>query len=103
MKVLGINKIILKKYGVYSVEVAEEMARCLKKLTSCDLCVAITGLAGPNGGTEAIPVGTVCLGIGYLDQYFTFKKWFSGDRLAIRKKAVSLALCESIRLLKSEK
>jgi PncC family amidohydrolase len=102
MKVLGINKNILKKYGVVSSECAEEMARCLKKLTNCELCIAITGVAGPSGGTESIPVGTVCVSIGYLEKYLMFKKWFSGDRLAIRNKAVSLALSESIRLIKNE-
>jgi PncC family amidohydrolase len=102
MKVLGIQEKTLKKYGVTSIECAGEMARCLKKLTDCELCVSITGIAGPAGGTEETPVGTVCFGICFHDACLTFKEWFPGDRLSVRKKAVSFALSESIFLLKNE-
>lgn len=101
MKVLGVNQNTLKKYGVVSEEVAGEMAKCLKKLTECDLSLSITGIAGPLGGSDAVPVGTVCLGIAFQEQTVTYKKWFPGDRASVRKKAVSFALAESILLLKN--
>jgi len=102
MRILGINKTTIKKHGVVSVECAEEMARCLKKLTECDLAVSITGMAGPTGGTEAVPIGTVCVGIAFLEEIRTFKKWFSGDRNAVRNKAASFALSESIRWMRCD-
>ena len=101
MKILGVDENILKQYGVVSVEFAREMARCLKNLTKCELNVAITGMAGPTGGTEAVPVGTVCIGIAYLDQLLTFQERFSGDRTAVRNKAAAYALARSILLLRN--
>lgn len=101
MKILGVDENILKKYGVVSTECAREMARCLKNLTKCELNVAITGIAGPMGGSEAVPVGTVCIGIAYLDQLLSFREWFSGDRNAVRDKAAAFALAQSILLLRN--
>jgi len=102
MKVLGVSESILRRHGVVSEESAGEMARCLKKLTECELCVSITGLAGPTGGTEATPVGTVCFGFAFFDEVKTFRQWFSGDRNAVRAKAASYALAQSLVLLKNQ-
>lgn len=102
LKVLGVHADTLKNFGVVSVEIAAEMAKGLRKLSDCDLGIAITGIAGPTGGTETVPVGTVCFGFCLHDTIFTFKEWFSGDRQAIRQKAVSYALIQSIELLKNE-
>lgn len=102
MKVLGVPEEILKNHGVVSVESAGEMAKCLKKLTECELCISITGLAGPQGGTTEIPVGTVCFGIAFLDQIFTYREWFSGDRNTVRNKAAAFALAESVLMLKNQ-
>jgi nicotinamide-nucleotide amidase len=103
MKVLGVSESVLRTHGVVSEESAGEMARCLKKLTECELCISITGLAGPTGGTPEIPIGTVCFGIALLEEVTTFRKWFSGDRNAVRAKAVSFALAQSLVLLKKPK
>jgi PncC family amidohydrolase len=102
LKVLGVHVDTIKKNGIVSVQTAEEMAKGLKKLTECDLGIAITGIAGPAGGTETVPVGTVCFGFSFHDTLLSFKEWFSGDRQAIRQKAVSFALIQSILLLKNE-
>jgi len=102
LKVLGVRADTLKKNGVISVQTAEEMAKGLKRLSECDLGIAITGIAGPAGGTDSVPVGTVCFGFSFHDTVRTFKEWFSGDRQAIRQKAVSFALIQSILLLKNE-
>lgn len=100
MKILGIDENTLKQYGVVSEECAREMARCLKNLTNCEMNVAITGMAGPTGGTEAVPVGTVCIGIAFLDQLLSFREKFSGDRSAVRNKAAAYALAQAILLLR---
>jgi nicotinamide-nucleotide amidase len=102
MRILGIPKKTLETHGAVSLECAGEMARCLKKLTDCQLAISITGLAGPAGGTPELPVGTVFFGIALLNEARTFKKWFSGDRNAVRNKAVSFALSESIRWIRCD-
>jgi len=101
MRILGIDDSCLKRHGAVSLACAEEMAKCLKKITNCELAISITGIAGPAGGTEANPVGTVYFGFAYFDKILTYKKWFSGDRMLIRKKAVSFALAEAIVIIKT--
>ncbi|MDD3126290.1 MAG: CinA family protein [Candidatus Izemoplasmatales bacterium] len=103
MKILGVDESCFEAYGTFSIECAEEMARCLKKITNCELGIAITGIAGPSGGTETNPVGTVYFGFAFLDKLFSYKKWFSGDRTMVRKKAVSFALAEAIVIIKTTK
>jgi nicotinamide-nucleotide amidase len=56
---LGVKAETLDQYGAVSEETAAEMAAGLKKVTSCRLCISVTGIAGPNGGTEEKPVGLV--------------------------------------------
>ena len=56
---LGVNPKTLEKYGAVSSEVAIEMAEGLKRITNSRLCVSVTGIAGPGGGTTEKPVGLV--------------------------------------------
>ena len=86
MKLLGVRKDTLEKYTVYSEEVAGEMAEGLQKLTGADVCVAITGIAGPEGGTEETPVGTVFIGVKYKNKLSVTRHSFAGvgrDRVRI--------------------
>lgn len=59
---LGVNKDTIDRYDVVSEEVAKEMAAGVAKLMETDFALATTGYAGPGGGTDTIPVGTVCFG-----------------------------------------
>ena len=61
MDELGVREDTLEKYGAVSTETAAEMARGLAEKTGSRLCVSITGIAGPGGGTEEKPVGTFCV------------------------------------------
>jgi len=61
-KLLGVSKETIEKYGVVSYEVAEEMARCLKNITSADISISVTGNAGPTSGDETKPLGKVFVG-----------------------------------------
>ena len=60
---LGVNKDTLDKYGAVSKETAIEMAEGLKRVTGSRLCISVTGVAGPDGGTEEKPVGLVHLAV----------------------------------------
>ncbi len=62
-KLLGVKQETLEKYTVYSRETALEMSRGVRELTGADVGVGITGIAGPGGGTEDKPVGTVFVAV----------------------------------------
>ncbi|BBF42095.1 molybdopterin binding motif, CinA N-terminal domain / C-terminal domain of CinA type S [Lachnospiraceae bacterium KM106-2] len=91
-KYLDVNKSTLKKYTAVSEQVAKEMAKGAALGTNADVSVAITGLAGPNGGSEEKPVGLVYIGC-YVNEHVTVKKYnFAGDRQKVREYAVISAL-----------
>lgn len=62
---LGVSEETLKKYGAVSEEIAIEMAEGLEKVCGSDLCISITGISGPDGGTEDKPVGLSYIAICY--------------------------------------
>ena len=62
IKYLGVSPETIAKYGVVSEEVVSEMAAGVAKETDADVGIAISGIAGPGGGTEKKPVGMVCFG-----------------------------------------
>ena len=65
MDILGVKKETLDKFGAVSAETAMEMAIGLKKKSQSDICISVTGVAGPDGGTEETPVGTAYIGLVY--------------------------------------
>ncbi|MBQ9707959.1 MAG: competence/damage-inducible protein A, partial [Firmicutes bacterium] len=64
---LGVSPETLEKYGAVSEETAREMVEGLYERTGCDVCVSVTGIAGPGGGTPEKPVGLVYIGFKYGD------------------------------------
>lgn len=89
---LGVKKSTLQKYGAVSEKTAEEMAKGAATMCKADVAVAITGIAGPDGGTAEKPVGLVYIAC-YVKGKCTVKKCqFSGNRGKIRESAVSSAL-----------
>lgn len=91
-KILGVSKSTLKKYGAVSEQTAKEMATGGVFATDADVCIAITGLAGPDGGTDEKPVGLVYIAC-YLKDNVTVEKYqFKGDRGKIREQSVVKAL-----------
>ena len=78
MKELGVKKETLDKYGAVSEETAREMVEGLYESTGCDVCISVTGIAGPGGGSSEKPVGLVYIGFKYGDKCFVTKKLSNG-------------------------
>lgn len=98
---LGVQLETLKKYGAVSEETAKEMVLGLQRITGSDICLAITGIAGPGGGTEEKPVGLVYIAAMYGDRFITQKLTLAGDRDRIRKLSLLHALDMIRKLIKS--
>lgn len=90
---LGVRQASIQRFGAVSEIVAAEMARGVRGAAHADFAVAVTGIAGPDGGTPDKPVGTVCFGwVGPDDEPETETCLFSGDRDEVRRKTVAYAL-----------
>lgn len=87
-KYLEVSKSTLKKFGAVSEQTAKEMATGGVFATDSDACVAVTGLAGPDGGTEEKPVGLVYIATYMKDKVSVEKYQFKGNRDKIREQAV---------------
>lgn len=90
---LGVSPETIAHYNVVSEAVAAEMAAGVAKKAGCEVGIATTGLAGPGGGTEKIPVGTVCFGFSVCGAVVTSTMHFSGlTRNEVREKSTEYAL-----------
>lgn len=91
---LGVSRKTLLDFGAVSSETALEMAEGALRASNADIAVAVTGIAGPDGGTDDKPVGLVYIGIACLKngESETFKNIFAGDRATIRMAGVVTAL-----------
>ena len=100
-KILDVSKDTINTHGAVSQEVVEEMVDGALKKSRANLGVAISGIAGPGGGTTERPVGTVCLAWKLNDlPASSVTEVFEGSREEVRFKSVSKALKEAINLLK---
>ena len=91
-KCLGVKKSTLKTEGAVSAKCAKEMAKGCCFVTKADICLSITGIAGPGGGTEEKPVGTVFMGCCFNDKVVTREFHFTGNRSKIREQTTAHAL-----------
>ncbi|RHT59507.1 competence/damage-inducible protein A [Clostridium sp. AM29-11AC] len=89
---LDVSKSTLRKYGAVSAQTAKEMAKGGVFATDADVCVAITGLAGPDGATPEKPVGLVYIACYMNDKVQVEEFHFKGDRQKIREQSVVQAL-----------
>jgi PncC family amidohydrolase len=97
-KLLGVEKMTLEKFGAVSEEVAIEMASGCKNRLDTDIGISITGIAGPGGGSEEKPVGTVWIGIATKSSVKAKRFLFPGDRDSVREQSCY----EAIKLLMEE-
>ncbi|MAF85222.1 MAG: damage-inducible protein CinA [Dehalococcoidales bacterium] len=92
IKVIGVKKDTINKYGAVSYQVAEEMARGGKKILAVDICLADTGIAGPGGATREKPVGLLYIGFSSPIGTYTQKHVFRGNREQNKQEAAESAL-----------
>lgn len=91
-ELLGVSHDTLEKYGAVSRETAEEMAEGAAKAAHTDAAVAVTGIAGPDGGTKEKPVGLVYIGVNVRGNVEVREYHFSGSRQKIRESVTAAAL-----------
>jgi nicotinamide-nucleotide amidase len=89
---LGVETETLKAHGAVSEETAREMASGIKRETGADLCVAVTGIAGPGGGSEEKPVGTVWLAAAMGDIVRAWHLRVPGERELVKWRTARTAL-----------
>ena len=99
-RVLGVSRETLATVGAVSSETAAQMAEGARRLLQVDLAVALTGIAGPDGGTPEKPVGLVYLGCYCMGKTLVERHVFPGNRSDIRNAAVEAALTLAKKALK---
>lgn len=92
VKQLHVSPELLERVGAVSAEVAEAMAVGARWELSADVAVSVTGIAGPDGDEFGNPVGTVFIGYADVNNVFSVKFCFSGDRETVRLQATEKAL-----------
>lgn len=102
MELLGVSPQTLGAHGAVSEETAREMAAGALARSKASISIAVTGIAGPTGGSAAKPVGTVCFawcraGAGPISE----TRHFRGDREAVRRQSVVHALQSLLKILEA--
>lgn len=92
MALLDVPQSVLDQAGAVSEACAAAMADGARQRLNADLAVAVTGIAGPTGGTPEKPIGLVCFGLAAADGVRTEHRIFTGDREAVRLQATEHAL-----------
>jgi len=92
MEMLGVPGALLERHGAVSSEVAAAMARGIREAAKTDLGLSVTGIAGPDGGTEQKPVGLVFTALASAQGVKTDEHRFLGNREQVRMKASQMAL-----------
>jgi nicotinamide-nucleotide amidase len=96
---LGVSEYTLIECGAVSAATVEEMAAAAAKHANAEVAIAISGIAGPDGGTPDKPVGTVWFGFFINGKNFSQKQMINGDRQTVRIKAIEFALSNTLELL----
>ncbi|WP_262965963.1 CinA family protein [Methylobacter psychrophilus] len=93
MQILGVNSETLDKFGAVSAETATEMVNGALAHSDADCAIAVTGIAGPDGGTAEKPVGTVFIAWAYKNKSVkVIQQKLTGNRHEIRRQTVKIAL-----------
>ena len=101
MSILKVPRVILKKYGAVSVQCCLAMVNNLSKISKSKICISITGIAGPKGGSKQKPVGLVYIGIKIGKKVVVNKYNFKNNgRIFIQKNTVKKTLNLLLKLIK---
>ena len=103
MQELGVTSFHLEQFGAVSQEVVESMLDGVLVKFKADYAIAVSGIAGPNGGTKNKPVGTVVIGISSSNAYKKVVTYhFSGNRKAVQIQTAKTALQNLLNLVKKD-
>ena len=92
IELLGVSSQVIREHGAVSQSCVEGMAIGIKRLAGTDLGLAVSGIAGPTGGTNDKPVGTVHMALAWDEDVQCWKYLFEGSREEIKEKASEQAL-----------
>ena len=98
-KLVGVSHETLEKFGAVSKETAYEMAEGAAKAANADCAIAVTGIAGPDGGTDEKPVGTVYAGFFVKGTVYVERYNFTGSRYDVRRQTADKAVSRLYELL----
>jgi nicotinamide-nucleotide amidase len=98
-QLLAVRSATLLQFGAVSEQTVREMAEGAAKAANADVAIAVSGIAGPDGGSVYKPVGTVCFGFCVNGNVASSQLVFAGDRQQVRQQAIDYALKQSIELL----
>lgn len=96
---LGVAESLLAEHGAVSEPVVRAMAEGAQERTGADVAVAVSGIAGPSGGSAEKPVGLVWFAWAHPEAISSERRVFPGDREAVRRRAVAFALERTIETL----
>lgn len=97
MDVLGVKPETLEKYGAVHEQTVREMAEGAREVSGATYGLSTSGIAGPDGGTEEKPVGTVCIGLAGSDQSFGRRLYFPFGKRLMNKKIFAMAALDLLR------
>jgi len=89
---LGVDNEVLEKFGAVSSQCVSQMLEGIKNLSGADYALAVSGIAGPSGGTEEKPVGTVYIGLQTPFSQEVFQCFFHGERAHIQEQSTAFAI-----------
>lgn len=92
VELVGVQQTTLDEFGAVSESVVAQMATGAAQNAQAEMAVAVSGVAGPGGGSPDKPVGTVCFGLYVQGEMITETLCFAGDRTQVRQQTVEQAL-----------
>ena len=95
---MNVSNESLEQFGAVSEEVVEQMAENGRKALNVDICIATSGISGPDGGSEEKPVGTVWIGIATGERVFS-RKFLFGDH---RERNIQMTVLTALNLARCE-
>jgi PncC family amidohydrolase len=99
-RLVGVPVSLIRKHGAVSAPVALALAKGIRQSAKADFSIAVTGIAGPGGGTKSKPVGLVLIAVSSLRKTMVKRFVFKGTRLQIKTKAAKAALAMLLKLIR---